>query len=161
MSLQTDIDRGLEIVVEIEALKTELSALTERVKRAALNGPQIPLEDADRDGTQFIARGTEKLVPVVITADYLAASFTNLSPKHEEVLAALPHRQPQLTDFYQPKTTWERGIDDGKDFRRLAREMLAECAEPFIVACLARDRHGIPKNAVKIGWDRAREGRAL
>jgi hypothetical protein len=157
MSLQQDIDRGLEIVSALEELKKELGEITTRIERAALNGPQVPLEDPERDGMQYLAKGSERIVPVVITADYLAGSFTNLSDKHLEILKTLPNREPLLVDFYQPKVKFERVIEDGKAFRKLAREMLGDEAEAFIKACVSRDKFGIPKNATKIAWDRARE----
>lgn len=157
MSIQKDIDRGLVLVKEIAELETELKAIKARIEKAALNGPQIPLEDAERDGMQYLARGTQKVVPVVITADFLVSSFGSLTPKHEEIRAALPNVEPLLTDFYAPKLTYERVIEDGQAFRKLAREMMPDIAEPFIQACVARDKHGIAKSAVKIGWDRAKE----
>jgi hypothetical protein len=158
MSLQQDIDRGLELTAQIGVLEAELKVLSERIEKAALRGPQIPLEDAERDGTQFLAKGSRRVVPVLITADYLAASFTEGSKVHEKVVQALPNREPLLTTFYTPKLTFKRVYEDGKVFRRQAREILgAELAEPFINACVVRDREGIPKNAVKIDWSRAKE----
>jgi hypothetical protein len=154
MSTKQDIDRGLEIVAQMDALKKELKAIAERVDKAALKGPQIPLEDPARDGTQYLAHGSAKIVPVVITADFLAQTFTSGSKKHEAIAAAAAGK---LAEFYAPTTTYERQFEDGKVFRAKAREILgAEKAEPFIRACVVRDKFDVPKNAVKIEWARAR-----
>jgi hypothetical protein len=149
------VERGLQIQEEMDTLKKEYKAISALIKKAALKGPQIPLEDPERDGMQYLARGTAHEIPVIITADYLAQSFAAESDTHRKIQAAavgnmLPH-------FYQPETVFNRIIEDGKRFRHEARANLGEAAEPFIAACVVRDKHGIPKNALKIEWDRARE----
>lgn len=154
MSLKSDIDRGLEITTQMEKLKAELKQIKERVEAAALKGPHIPLEDPARDGTQYLAQGSDRIVPVVVTADFLTKSFAGGSQRHMamQILAG-----KQLGHFYQPKTTFEREQEDGKVFRAMARDILGgETAESFIATCLARDKHGMPINAVKIEWARAR-----
>lgn len=156
MSLQADIDRGLQIVEEIAALEKELKEIKARVDKAAVNGPQVALEDAARDGTQYLAKGSEKIVPVIITADFLVASFGEDSKKHHEIAGTLA--EPLLLhDFYERKVTFQRREEDGKTFRKVAREMIGGPeAERFIQACVARDKEGIARSAVKIAWDRAR-----
>lgn len=155
MSIQTDIDRGLVLVAQIKRLEEELKQITTRVERVALCGKQIPLEDPERDGMQYLAKGSAAIVPVVITADFLRKSFIEESEPHLEIRATID--PITLANFYTAKTTYERVIDDGKDFRKKAREILeAPKAEAFIKACVARNKDGIPKSAVKVDWQRHR-----
>lgn len=154
MSLITDIDRGLEIVAQMEALEAELKEINARVERVALKGKQVPLEDAERDGTQFLAQGSARLVPVVCTADYLVQSFAAKSKTHEKIAEAAGAR---LGEFFRPKLTYETLHKGGKLFRRQARQIFEGwAAEKFLAACVVRDKQGLPKSAVKVEWDRAR-----
>lgn len=149
------IDRGLVLVEEIRLRKDELDHIQERLEKIALAGDQIPLEDSERDGMQYIAQGSEKTVPVVITADMLMKSFTGGSAKHDAIEAAAGG-PANIREFFRRTISYERIIDDGKLFRRKAREVLgAEIAPLFISACVARDKTGTPRNAVKIDWQRA------
>ncbi len=155
MSIHNDIDRGLVIVAQIEKLQEELKGITARVEKAALNGKQIPLEDPERDGMQYLAAGTSRIVPVVITADFLRDSFSGSGTVHDQIAAAAGEKLPS---FYGKKIVFKRQIDDGKAFRKQARETFTPAqAEIFIKACVAVDKFGVPKNAIKIDWARARK----
>ena len=57
MSIQADVDRGIEIRSEMEELKAQLKEIEARLTKAALRSEQVPLVDADREGRQFLAKG--------------------------------------------------------------------------------------------------------
>ncbi len=153
MSIQADIDRGREIVKQIEALKKELKGINERIQAAALKGPHLPLEDAAREGRQYRARGSSVVVPVVITADSLVQSFQADSPLHVAIEKAAGSRE-QLLKFFAPSTKWEITEEDGQKFRELAVAELGAAAPRFITACVAKNAAGIAKNKIVIAWDR-------
>jgi hypothetical protein len=153
--VQTLVDRGLELLGLVVPMLEELKRVDARLEELALAGEQVDLEDSERDGRQFLARGSERIVPVVITADALIKQFQAHTPKHDEVRAVAGERLPQ---FYREVTKYERVIDSGKKFRKAALEVLGkDDGARLITACIARDKHGIPKNAIKIEWDRAKE----
>lgn len=147
------VDRGLEIRAKIDALETELADVEALLRAAGLLGEQIDLEDADRDGRQFLAAGTVHTVPVVFTSDHVAASFQDGSAAH---LRAADAACGRLAEFYRPVTTWKMLARSGKAFRRDAATILGpEVAAAFVTACLARDKNGIAKSQIKVEWDRA------
>ncbi|MDR3457998.1 MAG: hypothetical protein P4N60_11170 [Verrucomicrobiae bacterium] len=154
MSLRADVDRGLVIRAEIEKLAVELKEIEARLKEAGLHGEQIELTDADREGRQFLATGSEQIVPVIFTADIIMGEFPNDSAKHKRILKLV--NAPVLSNFYKPVSKHENRFDNGKKFRALAEELLGKEAPAFITACLARDKEGTPKNAVKVMWDGAK-----
>ena len=67
MSIRHDVDRGLEIREQIEKLTAELKEIEARLKEAGLHADQVDLQDADREGKQFLAQGTQRIVPVIFT----------------------------------------------------------------------------------------------
>lgn len=150
--ITADVDRGLALVAQIEAAKDELKNLSSRLEQAALEGDQIPLTDDQRDGMQFLARGTAATVPVIITADLITGSFADGSPAHARIEAAAKGR---IKQFYTPTTTWKLACPDGKALRREAAAVLGDDAPAFVSSCLSRTAAGIPKNQIKIHWDRA------
>ncbi len=149
--IRADVDRGLEIVERIKALSEELDEIEARLEAAGLEGEQIELVDADREGRQFLAKGTEQIVPIIFTADLVTQSFQYGSAKHGEMEAAA---DGHLTDFYKVTRTFKSLFESGKIFRMKALEILGEKGPAFITACLARDKRGIPKSATRIEWDR-------
>jgi hypothetical protein len=153
VSVRADVDRGLEIVAQMTALKEELKLIEGRLHQAGLHGAQVDLEDAEREGRQYLATGTEQIVPVVFTADQVVKSFLADSAVHKAIAAAAGGH---LADFYVPKTTLHAVFESGKLLRRRAAEVLGPQAAPaFVTACLARDKHGIPKSTIKVEWERA------
>lgn len=152
MSIQADVDRGIEIRSEMEELKAQLKEIEARLTKAALRSEQIPLVDADREGRQFLAKGSTQTVPVIITADNIVASFPQDSALHMQLRDTIG---TQLREFY--KLTWLNRFRDGKEFRALARELLGDRAPALITACLARDKDGIPKNRTIIAWPKEPE----
>ena len=154
MTTQAAVDRGLEIVAKVSELKEEFKAIEETLRAAALAGDQVDLVDPEREGKQFIAGGTTKTVPVVITADMIVQSFTDGTPVHARMEAVAGDKLPL---FYHKKTTWEILAKSGKAFRLEAAGILEEKAPAFITASLARDKLGIAKNQIKVEWDRAED----
>lgn len=146
------VDRGLYLRAQINEMKDELETIEAKLREAAIAGPQTQLEDSDREGRQYLAQGTETTVPIILTADIIQATFTDASAVHSRIEAASGGK---LLSFYRPTTTWKMLAKDGKQFRLEASGILGDTAPAFISACLARDKHGIPKSQVKVEWDRA------
>jgi hypothetical protein len=150
------VDRGLQLRQEIKHLQKQLKDIEDRLEALALARPNehVPLKDPERDGRRWLACGASEVVPVVFCADRLVKSFQFDTPMHRQVLSAA---EGQLTKFYGLKQVYEVLIDDGKRFRKQADELLGPAAPKFVAACLARDKHGVPKSDIKVTWDDAEE----
>ena len=162
VEIALDVERGLAIRKEMDALKAELKAIEERLEAAGLEGEQVELNDPEREGRQFLAQGEKHIVPVVFTADLLIKSFKFPSAHYTRITSAIPEGFAEsgaqgLVAFFDRSVAYESRFDSGKKFRAHADELLGKDAPAFITACLARDKHGIPKSAIKIEWDRATE----
>jgi len=153
-TLSKSVDRGLEIRALMQELKDELDTIEECLRHAALAGEQVELEDPDREGRQFLARGTESTVPVVLTADMVAQTFADGSKTHARLAEVAGEK---LGQFYRAVTTWKILSKTGKAFRLEAMAILGNEAPAFITAALARDKNGIPKSQIKVEWDRAED----
>ena len=153
MSIRADVDRGLEIVETMDKLKEELKEIEGRLVKAGMLGKQVDLEDAEREGKQYLANGSKAIVPVVFTADMIIKSFLAQSAQHLKILGACV--PGNLEHFYHPKITFESLHDSGKAFRRVAAEVLGAEAPAFVSACVARGKNGIPKSQIKVEWNRA------
>lgn len=146
------VDRGLELLAEIEAREKELKGVETCILAFAKTGEQVPLVDEERDGKQFLASGSKLIVPVVFTADKLMASFKSGGETSAKIkVAAGPH----LRRFYEPTAVWEMVPKHGKAFRKLADELLGKAAPALVTASLARNKDGIPKSDIKVEWKRA------
>lgn len=155
MTTKQLVDRGLEIVVQLEHLQKELKLIEERLKQAALQGEQIELIDEEREGRQYLAHGTTAIVPVVLTADLLVQSFADGSPTHARAAQIAGDR---LGQFYRAVTTWKMLAPGGKAFRREAAAILGpQAGAQLVTAVTARDKNGIPKSQIKVEWDRKQE----
>ena len=154
MSIKADVDRGLEIRAEQEKLDKELKEIHARLTKVALAGEQVPLADADREGRQYLAHGSTQVVPVIITADMLVGEFGRDTARHKEIIDAVQN-QTGLLKFFKPVNKFENRFDNGKKFRGLAAEVFGGLAPAFITACVARDKDGIAKTAIKVMWDDA------
>lgn len=152
MNIKTLVDRGLALRAEIKRLRTELDTIETALANAGLYSDQDPLKDPDREGRRFLARGSELVVPVIFTADKIAASFRHDSPMYHQVSAA---SIGQIRSFYTLTQTWETQFKDGKQFRAAADQALGKDAPAFVTACLSRDKHSIPKSDTKVAWDDA------
>lgn len=154
MSIRADVDRGIEICAELEKLEAELKKIEARLKEAGLHGDQVNLQDADREGKQFLAKGTSRIVPVIFTADLIIGEFSASSPKAQMIRTAA---HGKLAEFFKPVNKFENRFDSGKKFRLRAGELLGAAAPNFITACVARDKEGIPKSQIKVEWSSAKE----
>ena len=152
MSLRADIDRGLEITAEMEKLAAELKDIEVRVKNAALHGEQVELNDAEREGRQFIAAGTATTVPVILTSDMIIGEFGKNSARHLVLMEAVNNDGGKVLEFFKPVNKFENRFDSGKKFRQHAAEIFGAAAPMFVTACIARDKAGIPKSAIKVMW---------
>jgi hypothetical protein len=155
MSIQYLVDRGLEIIAARKKLDAELAEINEKLialgYKAGECGGHEDLKDADREGKRWLAEGTAMIVPVIFTADMIVGSFAQNSDKHNAIALAAG---PNFKQFFKPKFIYENRFDSGKKFRAMADEVFAKEAPAFVTACVARDKFGIPKSAVKIEWDK-------
>lgn len=152
--IQQLVDRGLVLRREIKDRQEELKAIEESLESAGLKAEQTELKDQDREGRRWLARGTDVIVPVIFTADKLVASFQEGTKVHKQIVAALPDGV-KIEKFFTRCVTFKSLFEDGKVFRANAEALLDKQAPKFITACVAKDKHGIPKSDVKIAWDRA------
>ena len=151
--ITADVDRGLAIVAELEHLKKELKTIEARLEAAGLEGDTIPLEEAEREGRQFIAIGTTHRLPVVFESDQLIGSFPSDSPLH---VYLRERAGDKLEILFREKRVFERIPKDGLDYRRAVRSHFEPAiAEDIIAKTLNRDKAGIPRSRTVIAWDRA------
>lgn len=157
MNIAALVDRGLEIREKVARLSAELKDIETKLKAAGLKacaaGRVEDLKDADREGRVWPAGGTQKIVPLVFTADLIIGSFAHSSEAHKRITEA--PGGGQFLEFFKPVRKFENKFDDGKKFRAHAREILGPHAPGFITACVARDKAGVPKSDIKIMWSDA------
>lgn len=139
-------------------LKAELEMIEARLEQAGLAGHQVPLQDADREGKQFLAMGSEKILPVRFESDLIAASFQPDSLMHKAVISALgDEHAAKLPLFFKDTRVFERVPKDGQQFRKIARKNLdPDCFARLISASTMRGKDGIPKSKTVIAWDDAK-----
>lgn len=156
--ISSDIIRGIQLRSLIKVHQAELKAIEKRLETAGLEGDQIPLQEADREGRQFLARSPQAglVVPVVFESDQIVASFRKDSVFDEAIQAFCDSREIRLHDFFVPETTYSRLAKDGQEFRKTARQMLGTLAPEFVSKCLQRDKAGIPRSRTIIAWDNAK-----
>ena len=153
MHLEQDIARGLEIRRQIELLTLELKAIESRIQALAEIGKHEPLQDADREGKKFNARGAGQIVPVIFESDLLIASFKPDSDTHKRLLEIAGDKLP---DFFADVRKFERRQDDGRAFRRSARAAFGpDLCAAFLRGCLDIKKDGIPKSRVIVAWKEA------
>jgi hypothetical protein len=153
--ISQDVARGLELREQIKTSQAELKTIEKRLETAGLEGEQIPLTEADREGRQFIARSPAAgiAVPVIFESDQIVASFVPDSPVHQ---AITPIAGTHLPLFFREIVKFERIQKDGHEFRKLARETYGPHAPEFIAASLQRDKNGIPRSRTIIAWENAK-----
>ena len=154
--IAADVEKGLQLRAEIKAKQAELKAIEKRLEQAGLEGDQIPLQDEDREGRQFLARSGSAIVPVVFESDQLIASFAFDSAKAGELHKFAEDNDFKIDPFYAPEMSFHRVQKDGLAFRKLAREKLGITAPEFLALCIQRDKTGVPKSRTVIAWDNAK-----
>jgi hypothetical protein len=156
--IAADVERGIEIKRQLVVLTAELKAIEDRLEQAGLNGQQVPLQDKDREGRQFLARGRKLVIPVVFESDQIIGSFQPGSDLHTQI-AELAGKH--LAKFFKDTRVFKRVQKEGNDFRKEARKIFGTDAPAFIAACLQRDKESIPKSRTVIAWDNARDADAV
>jgi hypothetical protein len=154
--ISSDIERGLDLRATIKTAQTELKAIEKRLEQAGLEGEQIPLQEADREGRQFLARSPKLgvIVPVVFESDQIVASIQ----PGTEIFVELEYKAlGSFSSFWQSVTKFDRVQKDGQSYRKAARELLGPMAPDFIAASLQRDKAGIPKSRTLIAWENAKQ----
>ncbi len=153
--ISTDIERGIELRATIKSAQAELKNIEKRLEQAGLEGDQIPLQEQDREGRQFLARSPKLglVVPVVFESDQIIASVTPDTETYRDLTREAGEHFPA---FFRPTSALARVPKDGQTYRKHARELLGEFAPVFIQSSLQRDKSGIPKSRVLIAWDNAK-----
>lgn len=152
--IAADVDRGLALHAQIAAAKKELAQIESRLHQAALEGETQPLADADREGRQFLARGSAAVLPVLIEADQIIASFPDGGEIHGRLLRLCGHH---IGALFRLVSKHDRVPKDGKAYRAALREHFPpDQAAQILAATLQRDKAGIPRSRIVIPWDRAR-----
>lgn len=152
--IASDIARGLTIRSEIKALEAELKDIEFRLKTAGENGVQIPLQDEEREGKQYLATGRDRIIPIRFESDLLAASFEPTSTMHTELTAITGEH---FSRFYAVSNKYVRVPKDGESVRKIARKLLTpDQFAMFIRAATTRDKNGIAKSRIVVAWDDSR-----
>lgn len=156
--ISTDIERGIELRSIIKSAQKEIKAIESRLEQAGLEGEQIPLQEADREGRQFLARSPKLnlIVPVVFESDQVIASFRKDSTFDQEIQSYCALQGIRLQDFFVQETTYKRLAKDGQDFRQTTRRILGNKAPEFVSKFLQRDKAGIPRSRTIIAWENSR-----
>lgn len=156
--ISSDVSRGLVIRDQIKTWQAELKAIEKRLEQAGLEGDQIPLQEPDREGRQFIARSHQAgiAVPVIFESDQIVASFRDTSAMALDLIDFCDEKEIRLHEFYSPITSYTRVQKDGQEFRKTARQRLGTLAPEFISHCLQRDKDNIPRSRTIIAWDNAK-----
>lgn len=151
------VDKGLALHAAIETNKSRLKAISEQLQAHALTVPSqhIKLVDEDREGTRYLAHGSDdKIVPVVCASDLISQTLAEGSDELGKVVIAAGEKFPQ---FYKRVVAYVSTFSksnkfDGKKFRAAARTEIPD-PEAFISACLRRNKDGIPVSQIKVEWD--------
>lgn len=156
--ISTDIERGIQLRAQIKTAQAELKTIEKRLEQAGLEGDQIPLQEADREGRQYLARSPKLglIVPVIFESDQIVASFRDGSVMAEDLQTFCDAREIRLYEFFAPVTTYTRLAKDGQNFRKFARQTLGPAAAEFVSRCLQRDKDNIPRSRTIIAWDNAK-----
>jgi hypothetical protein len=153
--IAADVERGKFLKEEIARLSEELKAIEKRLELAGLDGEQVPLEDGEREGKQYIARSSKLRVPIRFESDQLITTVRPDSDLHRKLQHILGDK---FKDFFKDTRIFERvKKDDAQKFRIHARNQLPpDTYAALISACVARDKAGIPKSKTVIAWSEAK-----
>jgi hypothetical protein len=159
--IAADIQRGEFLKNRIAQDTKELKAIESRLESAGLAGPHVDLEDKEREGKQRLLESSGRILPVRFESDTLIGSFAHNSTVHQNIKFFLDQMddEPEGTRFdklFKEVHSYERRQDDGKKFRRLAKEVIpSERVYHDIINLLkSRDKKtGIVKSKTVIAWD--------
>jgi hypothetical protein len=152
--IAADVERGIFLHGQIELHKRELKAIEDRLKIAGENGDQVPLQNENLEGKQFIAEGSGNIVPVRFESDLIIGTIDSLDPSLPEIKEITGDT---FRRFFKPVSGYARVPKDGEAFRKTARQLLAPDAfAKLIHLCTGRDKDGIAKSRVVVAWDDAK-----
>jgi len=153
--IQTDVERGRVVVHMIAQLEIELKEIEARLIADGETGHQEPLQDANREGKQFLASGITGILPIRFESDLIAGSFSPEDEMHKAVIAAIG--DANLPKFFKDVRKFERIAKDGEAFRKAARQHLEPDAFASLVkAVTIRDKTGIAKSKTVVAWKEIR-----
>ena len=154
--ISQDVATAIEQRSIIKTAQVILKACEKRLELAGLEGDQIPLQEADREGRQYLARCPQLnlIVPVVFESDQVIASLQSGSDLHQHLVTISGDHFPL---FFAASGKLDRVQKDGQEFRQKARAAFGLGAPEFVALCLQRDKAGIPKSRTIIAWDNARK----
>lgn len=152
--LSAAITRVVAINAQIANLEAERKPLLKIIEAAGLNGPHVPLEDADREGKQAILRTPTHTLRVRIESDNLVTGF-DLNSETEKTITDLITK-PQFDALFKLVKKHERKESDAHKFRLKAKKAIPDQATylKLIRALRSLDSDGIPKNKTVIAWDK-------
>jgi hypothetical protein len=149
--IKADVERGRVVVHMIAQLEAELKEIEARLITDGETGHQEPLQDANREGKQFLASGLTGILPIRFESDLIAGSFSPDDQMHQAVLAAIG--EEHLPKFFKDVRKFERIAKDGEAFRKAARQHLEPDAFAALVkAVTMRDKAGIAKSKTVVAW---------
>ncbi len=150
--IAADIERGIQLRAEIDIRTKELQEIEERLEKAGLAGPHVPLENSEREGKQAILTSGKHKLRVRIESDNLVGGFAMDSDLHKTIAAMLT--KEQFNALFKPVKKYERKESDGHKFRLKAKAALQnqELYLQLIKALRSLDKDGIPKSKVVIPW---------
>ena len=151
--LQAAIARVVAINAQIAALETERKPLLAIIEQAGINGPHVPLEDAEREGKQTIIQTPTHTLRVRLESDNLVGGF-EIGSELEKAVTELITKS-QLDELFKVVKKYERKESDGHKFRMKAKKAITDQAVylKFIKALRSLDKDGIPKSKTVIAWD--------
>lgn len=152
-SLEAAITRAAEIHIELDKLEAELKPLEAIIKQAGINGPHVPLEDAEREGKQAILETPTHALRVRIESDNLVGGFEIGSEIDKKVQALLT--PVEFKSLFKAVRKYERKESDGHKFRLKAKKAIAVEATylQLIKTIRALDKDGLPTSKTVIAWD--------
>jgi hypothetical protein len=153
--IQADVERGRVIVHTITKLEAELKEIEARLIADGETGHQEPLQDANREGKQFLANGITGILPIRFESDLIAGSFSPDDQMHQAVITAIG--EEQVPKFFKDVRKFERIAKDGEAFRKSARKLLEpDTFAALVKAVTIRDKTGIAKSKTVVAWKEIR-----
>jgi hypothetical protein len=151
--LSTAIARAAEIRAQITLLQIELKPLEKIIEQAGINGPHVPLEDAEREGKQTIIRTDSHVLRVRLESDNLVTGFEMGSDLEKSISALLTTKE--FNDLFKPVKRYDRKESDGHKFRLKAKKAIVnqDTYLKLIRALRSLDKDGIPKSKTVVAWD--------
>jgi len=144
--------RGLNMW-QLDKLEAELKPLEAIIKQAGINGPHVPLEDAQREGKQAILKTPTHALRVRIESDNLVGGFEIGSETDKKVQALLT--PTEFKSLFKAVRKHERKEADGHKFRIKAKKAIANEATylQLIKTIRSLDKDGLPTSKTVIAWD--------